>query len=208
MRRPHFIARQARCPTGVFGELLARVMARETATENAKGLELLNLKPTDYVLEIGFGHGRTISNAARAACKGFVAGVDISDRMVRMAKRHNRASLAARRLELTCSDGGAIPYADCHFDKAYSIHTVYFWPRPQIVLKEIHRVLKKDGTLLLGYKSDLEKNRVELPADIYKFYSLHEMRYMLEGAGFGEVHPVDHDFSGRRILFLIARRSV
>lgn len=57
MRRPEFIARQARCPSGVLGHLLARVMAIETAADNERALQLLALRPADQVPEIGFGHG-------------------------------------------------------------------------------------------------------------------------------------------------------
>jgi len=51
MRRPEFLARQGRCPSGLLGSFIGRVMARETARENALAVELLQLKPTDHVLE-------------------------------------------------------------------------------------------------------------------------------------------------------------
>ena len=41
MRRPEFIARQASCPTGLLGRLLARIMATETLAANDRTLELL-----------------------------------------------------------------------------------------------------------------------------------------------------------------------
>ncbi len=74
MRRPEFIARQSRCPTGVLGLLIARVMAKETAEANTYLLSLVELRPTDHVLEIGFGHGRTTERAAGAVTQGFVTG--------------------------------------------------------------------------------------------------------------------------------------
>jgi ubiquinone/menaquinone biosynthesis C-methylase UbiE len=206
MRRPQFIARQSRRPTGVLGSLLARIMARETAAENNKALELLHLNPTDYVLEIGFGHGRTLAKAAVVASKGLVAGVDISGTMVHMAARYNSVLLAAGRLEINRSDGETLSYPDCHFDKAYSVHTVYFWPRPQQVLMEIHRVLKRGGMLLLGFTSDLDKSRADFPANIYKHYSCAELQHIVEGAGFSDTRFVEHNSSNRRIVFLSARR--
>lgn len=96
MRRPQFIARQASCPTGVLGTLLAKIMARETAPENGEAIRILNLKPTDYVFEVGFGHGRTIAMAAKTASKGVVAGIDVSEPMVRMAQRYNRTLISSR----------------------------------------------------------------------------------------------------------------
>src|SRR5262249_18274702 len=57
MRRPEFIARLSGCPTGVLGSLIARIMAKETLATNTYALRLLELQPTDHVLEVGFGHG-------------------------------------------------------------------------------------------------------------------------------------------------------
>jgi hypothetical protein len=53
MRKPLFIARQGRRPVGLFGHIVARVMARETAPENARTLDLLDLRTGDRVLEVG-----------------------------------------------------------------------------------------------------------------------------------------------------------
>jgi cyclopropane fatty-acyl-phospholipid synthase-like methyltransferase len=77
MRRPEFIARQASCPTGILGALIARIMAVETRRENATALKLLDLQPKDHLLDIGCGHGRTLALAADAVPEGFVAGVDV-----------------------------------------------------------------------------------------------------------------------------------
>ena len=100
MRRPKFIARQGRCPSGLLGMALAHVMARETASENAMALELLELQPDDQVLEIGFGHGRTLGRAAEIVQNGLVAGVDQSEAMRKVAARYNRDFIVQRRIEL------------------------------------------------------------------------------------------------------------
>lgn len=205
MRRPQFIARQSRCPEGLLGGLVARIMARETAPENKKALELLNLQPADHALEIGFGHGRTIAKVAEAVSQGFVAGVDISERMVRMAARYNHKLLKEGRIRLLCGDCEALPYPDNHFDKIYSVHTVYFWPHPARALQSIKRLLKKDGTFLLAFKADGEKMRSEFPGNIYKFYSAEELRSLVCETGFGQVSLVNDDLSGRSVLYLLAR---
>src|SRR5438552_513133 len=54
-RRPVFIARQGRRPSGLLGQIVARVMAHETARDNAKAIDLLDVQPTDRVLDIGTG---------------------------------------------------------------------------------------------------------------------------------------------------------
>jgi cyclopropane fatty-acyl-phospholipid synthase-like methyltransferase len=81
MRRPEFIAQQSRCPTGLLPRLIGYIMSVETATANEEALTLLDLQPSDRVLEVGFGHGRTIERVAPALAMGFIAGIDLSEEM-------------------------------------------------------------------------------------------------------------------------------
>ena len=57
MRRPHFIAEQARHATGLLGRIVAFIMARETWAENQRAIDALDIQPTDHILDIGCGHG-------------------------------------------------------------------------------------------------------------------------------------------------------
>ena len=45
-------------------------------------LQVLELEPASRVLEVGFGHGRTLSRALELASNGLVAGIDVSADMV------------------------------------------------------------------------------------------------------------------------------
>src|SRR6185295_1059533 len=67
VRRPVFIARQAERPTGLLGRALGAIMALETRSLNDEVLQRLAIAPSERILEIGFGHGRTLERAARAS---------------------------------------------------------------------------------------------------------------------------------------------
>lgn len=208
MRRPEIIARQARCPSGFLGHVLARVMAHETAADNARAVELLAPRPTDHVLEVGFAHGRTIRHVANLARNGFVAGVEISPRMLRMASRFNRALIEQGRVELKLGEGIEIPYGDARFDGVFSVHTLYFWRSPRDTLAEIRRVLKADGRLVLGFRSGEDPGIVrDFPSSVYRFYRGEEVESLLDGAGFGEVHLGDSGDGPRRMVVALARRG-
>jgi SAM-dependent methyltransferase len=207
MRRPEFIARQGRCPTGLLGRLIARVMAAETAEANAHLLSLLGPRPTDHLLEIGFGHGRTIERAAALVPEGFVAGVDLSEDMVRMATQRNRQAVRERRVELQLGDSAHLPYPDCHFDKVCSLHTLYFWPDPEQHLREIHRVLKPAGRFVLGFgPRDDEKAIANFPATVYRFYTGDEVSTMLDRIGFEDIDMIRRSVSSRTIVFAVSHR--
>lgn len=188
MRRPEFIARQSRCPSGLLGHLLGRVMALETSADNDRALEALAPQRGDHILEVGFGHGRTIARLAAAASDGFVAGVEISERMLRMASRFNRRLIEEGRVELGLLRDSHVPYEDSQFDRVLSVHTIYFWPDPSATLAAIYRVMKPGGALVLGFRTAEDLKVVKrFPASVYKFYRAEEVGDRLEGAGFSEV---------------------
>ncbi len=207
MRRPEFIARQARCPRGILGALLARIMAAETARENEVALELLELQPRDHVLDIGCGHGRTLTHAARAVPEGFVAGVDVSERMVRMATRYNAEAVQRGHVEVRRADSSRIPFPDRRFEKVCAVHVLYFWPDPLAYLREIHRVMKPGARLVLGFRSSEDTRAMaDLPASIYRFYSSRELLALLEAAEFADVRVVLPGDRARRVVFAVASR--
>ena len=84
MKRPGFIARQSARPTDLLGRLIANIVAHETADLNERAVRLLDPSPSDWVLEIGFGHGRTIERLARAVPQGRVCGLDVLRAMLDM----------------------------------------------------------------------------------------------------------------------------
>lgn len=207
MRRPEFIAKQGRCPTGLLGLLIARIMATETAAENDRALTLLELQAEDSVLEIGFGHGRTIAQAAATARSGFVAGVDASAQMLQMATRHNRRLITGGRVELKLGDSTRLPYADGRFDKVYAVHTLYFWRRPADDFREIHRVMRRGGRFALGFRPKDDERAADFPASIYTFYSGEEVEALLRETGFAPLQMMAERFPSGKVLFAVAHRD-
>ena len=64
MRRPRFIAKQARHARGLLGRLIAFIMSRETWIENQRAIEALGIEESDHVLDIGCGPGRGLAALA------------------------------------------------------------------------------------------------------------------------------------------------
>jgi SAM-dependent methyltransferase len=203
MRRPECIARQSRHPTGLMGRLIGHIMAAETARANEHALRLLRPAPTDRVLEVGFGHGRTIHLAADMVPRGFVAGVDPSAEMVRMASRRNRRHIAAGRVALVLSDAVSIPFPDGAFDKVYGIHVLYFWPQPRDQLREIRRVLKPGGRMVLGFRVRSDERSADFPPSVYRFHDLEEIQSLLADCGF---RAIGAEISPDRTVLVSAER--
>lgn len=187
MQRPTFVARQSGNPSGILGRLIAWIMERETATPNAQAIAALAPDRGDRVLEVGFAHGRTIEELARSTPQGFVAGVDHASEMVDLASRRCAALIAEGRVELRCADSSALPFADRSFDKVLAVHTIYFWSDPAGHLREIARVMRPGGVVVLGFRPASDPACRDFPASVYSFYEQAEVRALLDGAGFGDV---------------------
>jgi ubiquinone/menaquinone biosynthesis C-methylase UbiE len=187
VRRPEFIARQSGHPSGVLGKVIGWVMERETAAQNDAALAALAVNPADRILEIGFGHGRTLQKLVAAAPSGFVAGLDHSSEMYEMARRRCAPLLETGRLELHLGDSQAIPYPDAHFDKVLAVHTLYFWDNPNAHLRELHRVMRSNGICVLGFRPKEDPQAASFPETVYTFYSRDAVRDLLFDVGFANI---------------------
>jgi ubiquinone/menaquinone biosynthesis C-methylase UbiE len=205
MRKPLVIARQGRRPAGLLGELVARVMAKQTAAENDMALELLQLDPADCVLEVGSGHGDTLAKAAKAASRGFLSGIDFSTVMHRHASGRHRGLVGEGRVEFRFGSSDRLPYADRAFDKAYAVHTIYFWTTPLEHLGEVHRVLRPGGRFVLGFRpAEDTRFRATHPAEIYCIRPEGEVADFVRRAGFDVVDTLRHVVGAKCMSFVVA----
>jgi ubiquinone/menaquinone biosynthesis C-methylase UbiE len=186
-----FIDRQYRQPTGIIGQLVGRRMARQHQPENAWTVSLLDIQPTDRVLEVGFGPGIAVELLAAQASQGFIAGVDFSPAMISLARRRNARAINAGRVELGYGEVTVLPFADASFDKALSIHTLYFWTDPMKALTELRRVLKPEGDLVLTFLARDRWPEGETAATISGVYAGWQVVQLMREAGFALAHVED-----------------
>ncbi len=110
----------------------------------------LDVRSGERVLEIGCGTGRGLVQLSRAAgLTGKVWGIDLSEVMLRIARRRvDRAGLGGR-VELGQADAKEIPCAGQSFDAVFMSFTLELFDTPDIprVLAECRRVLRGRGRL-------------------------------------------------------------
>jgi len=185
MPPPRFIARQLSHPSGLLGRFVGRLMNRHNAKMNAFVVRQLELKPSDRVLEIGFGGGVALSSLIAYAA--FVAGVDRSREMIESANARFPAAVADGRAEFREGTVEAIPFEGAMFGKACTVNTVYFWRSLDAGFREIHRVLSRDGRLVVGFLPKEWMDRAGYPSDIFTSRSADEVVAALSRTGFRNV---------------------
>lgn len=139
------------CPKGVLGRLGGAVMARGNREMARRAIGLLDVQPGDRVLEIGFGPGVGIQLLAGTVSTGRVAGIDLSEEMVRQATERNRSGIEAGVVELRQGSVERLPYESAAFDKALAINSMQLWPDAVAGLREAMRVLRPKGSIALGF---------------------------------------------------------
>ncbi|WP_163572872.1 class I SAM-dependent methyltransferase [Fodinicola feengrottensis] len=150
-RAIRYLVRQAHHPRGIVGWANGWMFALRPSNRrrNLWAVSLLDVRPTDRVLEIGFGPGIAIAAFAGRATEGHVFGIDHSQAMVRHAGRRNSAALRANRVHLTQASVEQVPAFSDPLDVILAVNSVGFWPDPVERLRELRRLLRPGGRIAL-----------------------------------------------------------
>jgi ubiquinone/menaquinone biosynthesis C-methylase UbiE len=116
-------------------------------------------RPGSRILDLGCGVG-AYARAVAAASGAAVVAVDASQPSVRLAARNDPGRQAA----YAAASGTALPFADGAFDLAYTINMLHHLKRgeQEDALREVRRVLRPDGTLLVF--------EINLRNPLFRFY--------------------------------------
>lgn len=116
-------------------------------------LEKMRLARTDNVLDVGCGAGWLSRRLAKLAPEGRVVGMDISEEMIRHARR---GSVDFDNLLFVTGEVAEIPWQPNFFSYAISVESAYYWPNPAAGIQDIHRVLNEGGSvwILINYYRD------------------------------------------------------
>jgi SAM-dependent methyltransferase len=170
---------------GFPGWIIERLMNRRNARMNAFAVDLLELRQSDDVLEIGFGGGVNLATLIKRS--RFVAGVDLSPDVVRRASARFREPVTSGRAVFREGRVESIPFESGRFHKICTVNTLYFWRSLEAGLAELRRVLAQDGQLAIGFLPKQWMDRMGFPSDIFTTRTSEEVRSALTTAGFTRV---------------------
>ena len=183
-----YIARQISNPSGRFAPLVARLLNSGNRALNLDAIAVLDVRPDMRVLDVGFGGGVSLPELAeRTGDHGAVAGIDLSAAMVCRARGRFKQLLGAGRLELEQGSIESLPWPDGAFDRALSVNTIFYWPDTAAGLREVWRVLRPGGVLVLAMRSQQTVAPAQVERFGFKNVGAAELERLLAAAGFSGI---------------------
>src|SRR5215471_4727964 len=184
-----YTVRQCRKPAGWLGRLIVGGMNRSHSALTAWGLQHTAILDTYTVLDVGCGGGQTIRRLAAMASSGKVHGVDYSETSVAASRALNKAEIESGRVDVQVAGVSHLPFADNTFDLVTAVETHYYWPDRLGDLREVRRVLKPGGSVLIiaeafrGRKFDLPY-RLSMKLLSGAYLTADEHKQLLADAGY------------------------
>lgn len=105
-------------------------------------LSELNRDESQTILDVGCGTGILLSQVKDG---NTLCGLDLSSGMIEQAKLK-----LGDRAELVVGDAEHLPWPEGFFDTVLCSFSFHHYPKPDAVLREMHRVLKTGGSLILA----------------------------------------------------------
>jgi ubiquinone/menaquinone biosynthesis C-methylase UbiE len=167
-----YVVRQRKAPSACPYGLRFSLDLPHPFVTRSRLREMLSPQPGQRVLEIGPGTGYYSLHVARwLEPEGTLEVLDIQQEMLDHTMCRAR-TLGISNIVPIRGDAQALPYADGYFDSAYLVATLGEIPDQGHVLRELRRVLKRGGRLVVG-EVLLDPHRV----------SFGDLRRLTEAAG-------------------------
>jgi ubiquinone/menaquinone biosynthesis C-methylase UbiE len=197
------VYRQFHQPTGLLGRAAGWIMANRPSNiqRNRWTVDLLNLQPSDHVLEIGFGPGLAIEQVARLVPGGHVVGIDHSALMVKQARHRNRSATEKGLVDLKLGGFELLPELGETFDKAFSVNVLQFLRDRTEVTDTIRSVLKPYGLVATTVQP---RHRGAKAEDAQRF--ARQLSEEMIGGGFREVTVRELDLKPIPAVCVLARK--
>src|SRR5262249_2720576 len=109
----------------------------------------LRIESRFAILDVGCGGGRTIQKLGGMALEGTGDGIDYASGRGGASRAKNGDLIRSGRVQVQQATVSKLPFPDNRFDLVTAVETQYYWPDLPNDMREILRVMKPGGTLLI-----------------------------------------------------------
>ncbi|HSC45739.1 MAG TPA: methyltransferase domain-containing protein [Candidatus Acidoferrum sp.] len=196
-----YLLKQVRKPSRWVGRPFLWMMNLSHSPLTNWGLKHVKVEPGFHILDVGCGGGRTIEKLAALAPQGKIYGVDYAKGSVAASRARNRKLIESGRVAVEEGSVSSLPFPDNSFDLVTAIETQYYWPDLLHDMREILRVLKPDGTLVVIAESYKHGSTAALQRPVMKLLGsanlgVEEERELFSQAGYNNVEIVEERGKG------------
>ncbi len=174
-------------PSGPLGWVVSRwIMPRLHAPIYPMVARQLDLRPEDDLLEVACGSG--IFLAEQASHVRHVAGLDLSDVQLSLARQRLADRIAAGTADIVKGDAASLPWDDARFSVVTCMGSMEAFPDPAPALAEMHRVLRRGGRAVVEMGSKVpDGTETHRWLDATWVWNESDARRLVEEAGFADV---------------------
>ena len=192
---------QFKKPTRWVGRLFTWLMNISHSSLTDWGLTHVDIEPNFTILDVGCGGGRTTEKLSALAPIGMVYGVDYAEGSVAASRARNAQLIKAGRAEIHQGSVSALPFPDSKFDLVTAIETQYYWPDLVNDMREILRVLKPGGELIVIAESYRKGTHNALQRPVMKLLkasnlSVDDHRQLFSAAGYTAIEIFEEQRKG------------
>lgn len=193
-------------PKGIGGKIMVNMMNIGHSSMAKWGFTHIEIKNNSICLDIGCGGGANVKRLLGKVPYGKVTGIDYSEISVIKSEKTNKAGIRNRRCEILQANVMDLPFGNDIFDLITAFETIYFWSDILEAFKQVHRVLKPNGTFMICNEVNGENPKDENWTKIIdgmKIYNSEQIREALKSAGFIDIKI---DKSGKNWLCVICKK--
>lgn len=180
----------------IFDQLMGDILRPGGITLTARLADIAGVKQNHSILDIGCGKGMTAAFLAREYNVRIV-GIDLSSKMVSSCQSNTGEAEVAKRMSFLVGDGESLPFRNSSFDVVITESAFSLFPDKELATRDIWRVLKSGGRLIMSdfiLRGTVDKElqmRINFPCCLTGALRLEEYIQLFELVGFHSHYTED-----------------
>jgi len=122
--------------------------------------------PEGTFLDVGTGTGWIAIGVAKYNPNTKIMAVDLSETMLKVAKKNAQQEKVGQRIRFLKTDAKNLPFKTGTFDSVFCHNMLHHLPEPIGMVKEMIRVAKKDGAIIIRDLKRIPKPWIEFHVNI------------------------------------------